>query len=334
MAELKRVTLPGTSVTTTAIGFGCSNLLGGKTRAEGLLLLQSAYEVGIRHFDVARYYSFGDAEGLLGEFTRGRRDRITITTKFGLQPNRRLAKARGPLQLLRRMMRASPFVRDLVRRRSATVVESGRFDVESARESLETSLRELKTDYVDLYLLHECEPQDCRPELLAFLEQARAAGKIRAFGIGTAFARAEAVCEQAPAFTAVAQFESSILAPNVRQIARLDRRLDGGKRALITHGSFAAASALRERMRADAGFAGQLKSTFGIEGPRAPILGGLILQQALHANPEGIVLFRSADPDRIISNIRAAAEASFSLEQLDRFEALVAGFAPLPVARR
>ena len=47
------------------------------------------------------------------------------------------------------------------------------------------------------------EPRDCRPELLEFLEQARAAGKIRAFGIGTAFARAEAVCEQTPAFTAV-----------------------------------------------------------------------------------------------------------------------------------
>jgi D-threo-aldose 1-dehydrogenase len=332
MADLKRVTLPGTSLTTTAIGFGCSNLLGGKTRAEGLLLLQSAYEAGIRHFDVARYYSFGDAEGLLGEFARGRRERITITTKFGLQPDRRIAKARGPLQLVRRMMRASPLVRDLVRRSFATVVESGRFDVESARESLETSLRELKTDYVDLYLLHECEPQDCRPELLEFLEQARAAGKIRAFGIGTAFARAAAVCEQAPAFTAVAQFESSILAPNVRKIAQMDRHLDGGKRALITHGSFA--SALRERMRADAGFASHLKRTFGIDDLRAPILGGLILQHAVHANPDGIVLFRSADPDRIIGNVRAAAEAAFSLEQLDRFEALGAEFAPLPVARR
>src|SRR2546428_83538 len=121
MADLKRVTLPGTPVTTTALGFGCSSLLGGKTRAEGLRLLESAYEAGIRHFDVARYYSFGDAEGLVGEFARGRRDRITITTKFGLQPHRRLAKARGALQLVRRMMRASPLARDLVRRNFATV---------------------------------------------------------------------------------------------------------------------------------------------------------------------------------------------------------------------
>jgi D-threo-aldose 1-dehydrogenase len=334
MADLKRVTLPGTSLTTTAIGFGCSNLLGGKTRAEGLLLLQRAYEAGIRHFDVARYYSFGDAEGLLGELARGRRDRITITTKFGLQPSRRVVKARGALELVRRMMRASPLVRDLVRRNFATVVERCRFDVESARESLETSLRELKTDYVDIYLLHECEPPDCRPELLEFLEQTRAAGKIRAFGIGTAFARAEAVCEQAPAFTRVAQFESSILAPNVRKIAQMDRHLDGANRALVTHGSFASAAALRERMRADAGFASRLKSTFGVDDPSAPILGGLILQHAVHANPDGIVLFRSADPDRIIGNVRAAAESAFSLEQLDCFEALGAEFAPLPVAGR
>ena len=68
MPSLANFSLPGTPLTTTVIGFGCSNLFGGKTREEGLRLLEVAYDCGIRHFDVARYYGFGDAEGLLGEF--------------------------------------------------------------------------------------------------------------------------------------------------------------------------------------------------------------------------------------------------------------------------
>ncbi len=62
------VTLPGSGKTTTAIGFGGNALLGPKSRREGLALLSEAYEAGVRHFDVARAYSSGDAEGLLGEF--------------------------------------------------------------------------------------------------------------------------------------------------------------------------------------------------------------------------------------------------------------------------
>ena len=164
-----------------------------------------------------------------------------------------------------------------------------------------------------------------------FLEQARAAGQIRAFGIGTAFTRTEAVCEQAPAFTAVAQFESSILAPNVRTMTRMVRPFGSGKRALITHGSFAAAGELRSRMAADPGFASRFTSVFGVESSSSSDLGGLILQQALLANPDGIVLFRSADPNRIAANVRAAADSTFSPEQLACFEALGAELAGRPI---
>jgi D-threo-aldose 1-dehydrogenase len=266
VSDLRRVTLPGIPLTTTAIGFGCSNLLGDKTPEEGLRLLHVAYDAGVRHFDVARYYGFGDAEGLVGQFSRGKRDQITITTKFGLQPLKQAAQSKRVVRLVRRMARASPLVRNLVRRRISAVVQKGRFDVHSARESLETSLRELQTDYIDLYLLHECEPQDCQPDLLEFLQQARAAGKIRSFGAGTGFVRAERVCAQAPAFTEIVQFESSILAPNVGKIPRTDPRLDSGQRAIITHGLFAPAVPLCERIRTDPAFARRFTEAFGVDG--------------------------------------------------------------------
>lgn len=47
-------------------------------------LLDAAYDAGIRHFDVAPLYGQGEAAALFGEFPRGRRDKVTVTTKFGI----------------------------------------------------------------------------------------------------------------------------------------------------------------------------------------------------------------------------------------------------------
>jgi aryl-alcohol dehydrogenase-like predicted oxidoreductase len=52
-------------------------------------MLERAFALGITHFDVARAYGFGRAEGILGKFLRGRRDQVTVATKLGLQPPRR-----------------------------------------------------------------------------------------------------------------------------------------------------------------------------------------------------------------------------------------------------
>jgi D-threo-aldose 1-dehydrogenase len=67
------VTIPSaglgrTGTTTTALGFGCSGIIGSNTRTESLGLLSTAVELGIRHFDVARSYGSGDAEAILGDF--------------------------------------------------------------------------------------------------------------------------------------------------------------------------------------------------------------------------------------------------------------------------
>ena len=79
------------------IGFGCSSLasLG---RKKALLLLESAFDAGVRHFDVARYYGYGEAEGILGALIESRRARITITTKFGIELPRPTSALRIALQ--------------------------------------------------------------------------------------------------------------------------------------------------------------------------------------------------------------------------------------------
>jgi aryl-alcohol dehydrogenase-like predicted oxidoreductase len=71
------------------LGFGTSGIMGAAlTTSRRLRLLETAYAHGIRHFDTAPLYGQGEAESLLGQFSRGKRDSITITTKFGLTPRR------------------------------------------------------------------------------------------------------------------------------------------------------------------------------------------------------------------------------------------------------
>lgn len=322
MSELKCITLPGTDITTTAAGFGCSGLLGDKTPEEGTHLLHTAYEAGIRHFDVARYYGYGDAEGLVGAFTQGKRDRVTITTKFGMQPMKQVAQFNGVMRFVRQMMRLSPVIRGLVRRKVSALVQKGRFDVASAQESLETSLRELKTDYIDVYLLHEGDSEDCQtPELLDFLQQSYQQGKIRSFGVGGAYSRVEAICRTAPDFAAVTQFDSQLFADNVRHIPGKDLR-NGSSRALITFGAFSALSRLREQLNADPALAAQCTEILEADVGDSRVLSGLILQQALYANPHGIAIFRSARPENITQNIRALSENPFSQEALKQFSLL------------
>jgi hypothetical protein len=44
--------------------------------------MHRAWEAGITLFETARSYGFGRAEALLSEFLRGRRDQITVITKY------------------------------------------------------------------------------------------------------------------------------------------------------------------------------------------------------------------------------------------------------------
>src|SRR5438045_1975491 len=82
--SMRRRTLGRTGLEVSTLGFGCAKLTF-NTREEALRVLETAYEEGITHYDVARVYGLGWAEGILGEFLKNKRDHVTVTTKFGLQ---------------------------------------------------------------------------------------------------------------------------------------------------------------------------------------------------------------------------------------------------------
>lgn len=326
---MQTVTLTGTPVTTTVLGYGCSALLGEKTRDEAKALLQAAFDSGVRHFDVARVYGYGDAERIVGEWIqeRGIRKEVTITTKFGLQPAQSVAKAQGLISFVRSLMRMSPWIRKLVRRRVYNVVEKGTFDVPTARASLQTSLEALRTDRLDIYLLHECEATDCQPELLEFLNESVVQNKVTCFGHGANSRRSLDICRTAPDFARIAQFEDTLL----NKPSHLQQVKSIGERACITHGTFAAWDPLKNLLLQDATFAQTAAQILETKTVDEKSLSGLLFQYAVQQNPGGLTLFRSGNPQRIRENVESfhAAGERFSPEQIRQFAQLAQDSMPV-----
>ena len=303
-SDVQIVTLQGTPVRTTVVGFGCSNLLGNKTRKQGLHLLETAFDSGIRHFDVAPYYGFGEAEALVGEFARNKRSQITLTTKFGLEPNAQLTGADRLMSIARWLVRASPIARRIARRAVPYASRGGLFDVTTARRSLERSLSLLRTDVIDIFLMHEPVLQNCQPDLLDFLRSAQVEGKIRSFGVGGAFQQIEAICASASEFTSVVQFgETSLMRErHLRVMETMPRK----QRGVITHGTFGALGLLKNKVKGDDHFRRRWEDLVAVDVSDEAAIGGLLLRHAIRMNPNGIVLFSSQHPGRVAGNMHGA----------------------------
>jgi len=313
---MQTVTLVGTELTTSVMGFGCSSLLGDQTRAEGLELLAAAFDANIRYFDVARVYGYGEAERLLGEFARGHRSQIVIATKFGIQPLVSLSRAAHLRAVVQKIMRFSPRLRTLLGRSARMAVKRSRFSVNEVRRSLETSLRALGTDYIDIYLLHDCTVRDASEELLVFLDQARRDGKIRYFGVGTGVEQIVAICGQHPQFAEVIQFQNSVLISNLRYLGEPPG-------AVVTHGALAGSyTALKAHLSKNPELARRWSEIVQADCGNPSILAAMMLRHAVRANQRGPVLFHSRHAESIRGNARAIAEEWFAPEQLEQFARL------------
>ena len=196
---MNQVILATTGRRTSQLGFGCSSLMGATGRKESLALLEHAFDAGIRHFDVAPMYGYGAAEGCLGEFLSRHND-ATVTTKYGIPP----PPSRGLMRAARRAAASALKLFPSLKKRLASAANNvtaaapkASFTAAHARTSLDHSLAELRTDRLDLFLLHEAEAIDLTDDnLLRFLEDAVATGKVGAFGCGSAAAKIPGLLDQ------------------------------------------------------------------------------------------------------------------------------------------
>ena len=143
------------------IGMGCASIsgegggygFGDITEADSITLVHAAQDAGINLFDTAPIYGFGMSEIRLGKALKGeRRSRAFVVSKSGItwDDDKKVRLDNSP---------------------------------ETTQTMLENSLRDLQTDYLDLYLVHWPDENCDIRKTVEVLVEAKEAGKIRAFGL-------------------------------------------------------------------------------------------------------------------------------------------------------
>lgn len=164
----------GNDLEVSSVGLGCM----GMTHAYGapadrkamIDLLAEAVDTGYTFFDTAEVYVSDDGEehneDLVGEGLARYRDRVVLATKFGVEF--------GP--------------DGFVHHDSASEI----------RKSLETSLRRLRTDHIDLYYLHRHDPTTPIEQVAGVMQELIDEGKITHWGLSAVseatIRAADAVC--------------------------------------------------------------------------------------------------------------------------------------------
>jgi aryl-alcohol dehydrogenase-like predicted oxidoreductase len=152
--------LGDTELIVSAIGFGAwgiggntggSIAYGATNPTESLGALAAAYDVGINFFDTAAFYGFGESERLIGAAFRGRRDKVIIASKAGM------LSANGDQDFSPKYLNAS----------------------------LDETLKNIDSDYLDLFQLHSPPASlfDEGDSTFAALEKMKSNGRIREWGI-------------------------------------------------------------------------------------------------------------------------------------------------------
>jgi len=160
--------IPGAEIDVSLLGFGNftfgTNWWGDFDDDEGVRLQNRAIELGVNFFDTAPAYGNGRAESLLRrslEDTRSlrRRDELVISTKFGYDLHHDPGSAGGHRE----------------RRQD--------FSPAAIRAELETSLRRLGVERIDLYQAHNLKLPQHVEQFVGVMRQLRDEGKIRAWGV-------------------------------------------------------------------------------------------------------------------------------------------------------
>lgn len=318
---MKMIALGASGRQTSQLGYGCSRLMGSVSRKESLGLLEAAFDAGVRHFDTAPAYGHGNSEGCVGEFLARHRGEITVTTKYGVPTHHQSGLKFAVRKMALPLIEMVPGLKRKLQSATAAPAssspaprESLPFTADLAKASLEKSLVELRTERIDVFMLHEVQASDLTDEgLLRMLEDALAAGKIGTFGCASGWEKTGALVTRHPRYCRVLQHEWSVLDPVIPPgpAFRIHHR------SLTLHfGELLAA------LQADKGRATRWSASVGADVSDGEKLAALMLKAALVLNPASVILFSSKRVQHIRHNV-ASIDGPGLEEQAKRLYQLV-----------
>jgi len=158
----KRI-LGKSNIAVTAIGLGLWGVggasagpsLGPTDDKESLVTIEAAFDASVNFFDTADTYGNGRSEELLGQVMRGRRDKFVVATKIAWK--------------------------DFDSERRVSAYDT----VEKLIAGVESSLRRLQTDYVDVIQSHINFRDPTMEIFLEGFQKLQQDGKVRAYGVST-----------------------------------------------------------------------------------------------------------------------------------------------------
>src|SRR5689334_6366253 len=136
------------SLRVSVVGLGCNNFGMRIDETASIRVVHAALDAGVNFFDTADIYGSTKSEEFLGRALPQRRDRAIVATKFGMAVDERRRGARP----------------------------------EYVQRAAEDSLKRLGTDYIDLYQLHQPDPQVPIADTLGAMDALVKAGKVKEIG--------------------------------------------------------------------------------------------------------------------------------------------------------
>ena len=146
--QVSQIGFGGASISGDGGGYG----FGPISDDDSLALLGSSFEKGINLYDTAPVYGFRKSEQMIGKAFAGIRDKLFIVSKGGItwDDRKRIHIDNNP---------------------------------KTVQDMLERSLKDLRTDYIDLYMIHWPDRNIDIRKPMEYLSRAKDDGKIRAIGL-------------------------------------------------------------------------------------------------------------------------------------------------------
>ncbi|MEP7144203.1 MAG: aldo/keto reductase [Ferruginibacter sp.] len=269
------------------LGFGCVSLTLLPFEQAALRLLDTAYNEGITHFDTAPLYGNGYSEKIVGKFLKSKRNKVTVTTKFGLPPKG--AKAIPvwlalPLNYLQKKIKDSE--KKTFSFGEPAIVHYRKIDILEVRQSFEKSIKSLQTGCIDYFLLHEALPAFLTDEAMHYLSTLKKNGDIGKIGIATSYVSIQQLQPSQLQLWDILQYENGLAYQSDKLVEVYTHQTH------FYHSVFKAAKGIRLNI-------------FDTNN-----IAGILLVKAIKNNPSGKVLFGTSKIENLQRNLLALNSCS------------------------